>query len=275
MGKHGGGPTSRPARQVQQQPNVTRVASEAAVMLTGMFGREVTESELRGMVGATQGARLSVRTDHDYTEEGKVPAVRFDLFGPTVPVQRYVDAGGGKLKMGTVQEPLYAADNMHPADRFLYRAPDGRLEMHNATFRVLPEYQGKGVGLEVFAKQVKTLSSMGVARIGASMAGWRRSSDQGYFVWPLFGYNTRPGQLEGEYKFALRDKTLSRQDRSTLKRLGKNSTLLDWYAHPALRNWWREHGAATSGQFDLRPGSRSMDQLQAYLSTKGIKWEDV
>ncbi len=159
---------------------------------------------------------------------------------------------------------------------------DGRLEMHNDVFRVLPEYQGRGIGVRVFAKEVKTLAGLRdaqgqqlVSRIGALMAGHRRSSDQGYYVWPLMGYNTRPGALRYYYREMVRDKSVSSGERARVRKLGANLTVQDLYQSAEGRAWWRQHGIAEAGTFDLTPGSRSLQILHAYLTQKGIAWDTL
>jgi hypothetical protein len=132
------------------------------------------------------------------------------------------------------------------------------------------------VSLQVFAKEAKTLSGMGVSRIVTDMAGWRGSSDQGYRIWPMFGYNTKPGQIESTAKDFIKDTSVSSSERSRIRVIGASKvTVLDLYRTAEGQNWWRQHGGNTSGYFDLTPGSRSMQVLQAYAAAKGLKWEDI
>lgn len=256
----------------------TYVAPEAGEHLRAWFGRDLTEGEVRRMVGAPPDASVRVAVDREYTI-GSGPELKFQVRGAPVPVQRYDITEQREV---TVHMPLiggYGAE--YPAERILRRSDDGHLEMENAVMRVLPEYQGQGVGLRMFATEAKTLSELrdahgqrAVGRIGADMAGHKRSSDQGYRIWPLMGYNTRPGALGFYYKQLVKDKSVTAATRAAVKRLGPKLTVLDLYAlGPEARGWWREHGVAEAGFFDLTPGSRSMQVLRNYVASKGIDWE--
>ncbi len=257
------------------------MSPEARQTLAGWVGRDLATQELRDMVGAPSGARVWVEPSA-FT----AGAVDFYLLGAPVPVERYVPGADISermhMELGMIQMPVFGGDSVGRASRTLARGADGRLEMHNDVFRVLPEYQGRGIGVRVFAKEVKTLAGLRdaqgqqlVSRIGALMAGHRRSSDQGYYVWPLMGYNTRPGALRYYYREMVRDKSVSSGERARVRKLGANLTVQDLYQSAEGRAWWRQHGIAEAGTFDLTPGSRSLQILHAYLTQKGIAWDTL
>ncbi len=141
------------------------------------------------------------------------------------------------------------------ATRVLAPDEDGKLVCHNELINIKDDSPHKGQGANLFAAQVKQLQAAGVNRIETSAA---RSSDMiGYHVWPLLGYNAK----------------IPRKDREKMppeiqSHLKAGSTLLDLYALPGGRDWWKKNGKTMDMTFDLKPGSRSQKVLEAYLEQR-------
>lgn len=273
-----GGPATVAVRQPLQRPRTRREAAAerplerrtdvspyARERLHEVFGRDLSVRELRGLVGAADNAIVEI------TYHSRDGAVAFSVHGPAVTIQSdYVAQPDGTFGPGTYRDFEYTASReLEPIN--------GVLTLVNDTFRVHPQYQGRGTGLRMIARQVKTLSSLRgpdgepvVRQLGAFMAGWRRSSDQGYQVWPRMGYNA--DLKPSDRRAFVRDRSMPLRQRLHIFRLGNRATLLDLYQTPQGRAWWREHGKAIGGTFDLRDGSRSRQVLDAYLKEKGIDW---
>lgn len=292
------------------EPGTTHIPDDVRAAISAMLPGHPTLSDatVRAMVGAPADAhvRLSFEKNyHIHGDDGKpsplatAQSVKFSMTGPYVPVMRQFNFNEPEQEMGM---PLYSQNpGESGASRYLYRDGNGQLTMNNSFFRVLREYQGQGVALPIIAKQAKTLSALGVEDIGAEMAGHPRSrpengGDIGFKVWPLYGYNTKPGEIKPTLAMA-KDKDFrgwftTRQNihggtitpaekaerEAELNRIRKNQnmTLLELYRTPAGRAYWSMFGGNTTGYIDLHPGSESMRVLQAYYEAKtGKKWSDL
>lgn len=143
----------------------------------------------------------------------------------------------------------------------------GQPFISNRAFFVRPSARGRGLGLEVFRRQVQEAANLGIQHIqtdagkGDGMNGW--------VTWPKFGYNM-------EINDYLR--------RKMPKELQGAKTLQQVLAMPGGGQWWagdswdrrgektgkRGHGQYVAMKFDLTPGSESMVALNRYLAAKGL-----
>ena len=119
----------------------------------------------------------------------------------------------------------------------------------NDGFRIhLRAMQRRGLGLQMFFRQVRSAEIHGIARIEA-LAG-RRRDENGYYTWPRYGFD---GPLPTSLRLLL---PLG---------LAGSLRLLDVMSCETGREWWRENGTLVSLCFDLTRGSRSRQTLARYL----------
>jgi len=134
----------------------------AEEVLQDLLARDLSHNEIGGLVGALDGAKISV--DHN-------------------------DEGGLFLH---VNHPLISQQV-----RSLDRDFRGRVFMHNEIFRA-SRTAPKGTGLKSFATQVLHAGKFGVEYIDTDAVGnYKTSKDaarwNGYYTWARFGYNAQLG----------------------------------------------------------------------------------
>lgn len=152
------------------------------------------------------------------------------------------------------------------AFRSLFRGKDGALVMDNGGIEIAPHLRGAGLGLDIFVQQVTSCAAAGVHRItcmaaGEGNAGYkngRQSAYNGYYTWPLFGYDAAIDSLQNPMKTA------------EIRRAFPHArTILDVFESPGGRQWWKDNGTKIPrAVFDLTPGSRSLTALRAYAEAK-------
>lgn len=150
----------------------------------------------------------------------------------------------------------------HVADmqRTLKVTPHGELEIRNDMFSVRRNHRGQGIGENVFSQQVEQAARSGVRRITALSA--RTAGMNGYKVWPSLGYNA---PLTNYQKQRLQD------DVRLPEHVRQAQDILDLYQTQEGKDWWSKHGESTRMDFDLHPGSKSMQALQARRQAKGMQ----
>lgn len=137
------------------------------------------------------------------------------------------------------------------AERRVYVADNGDLEIRNENFRVRKAHQGQGIGTSIFARQVEQAANLGVKRILTYAA--KSSADNGYYTWPRLGYNAI---LPRDIKEKLPPK------------LQSADTLIGLFKLPGGDKWWKKHGEDMEMTFDLTPGSESRMALERYMDQK-------
>jgi GNAT superfamily N-acetyltransferase len=163
--------------------------------------------------------------------------------------------GGGSLRV-SVRGTGYTAQ------RRITKGVDGKPVIENETFYVEPSHQGKGLGAQVFGRQVEQASNLGVGKIRTHAAGSHLDPDHnGYTTWPKFGYDAEIG-------FG----TAARIKHGTVpKPPGDPKRVSDLMKTPEGRKWWTDHGSGQDMTFDLTPGSYSRNQWDAYRRAKASK----
>ncbi len=172
----------------------------------------------------------------------------------------------------------------HPAikdqSRTLTLTEDGELRCSNNLFILEKEHRGLGLGLKVFSEQVQSLAGAGADAI-VTYAG-KGGIMTGYYTWPRLGYDA---PLEERFRNLLARGGDSKRIRKALLAAGvpeeevddrargvltsNPRTVLDLMATPDGRAIWKGAGYMTEMKFDLKPGSRSLEVLNAYLGSKG------
>jgi hypothetical protein len=137
--------------------------------------------------------------------------------------------------------------------RVLYREENGDLVCHNSDFRVYDKQ--KGLGTQIFTKQVESLINAGCKRIEATAGG--RPDDpnwNGFITWPKLGYD---GPIP--------EATLAKLPTE----LQGCKTVLDIMDREGGADWWEKNGQPFHATFSLEPGSRSLERLNNYLAHRG------
>lgn len=127
---------------------------------------------------------------------------------------------------------------------------------------VLITSEGGGLGTKIFTAQVRDLASKGFDAITCHAEGHYQEGDGGfvgYKVWPKFGYD---GELDEKHKEGLKQAG---------EQFSKVETLQELYAMPGGKEAWEKYGSGIELSFDLKPGSKSMKILDAYLAAKKTK----
>lgn len=167
---------------------------------------------------------------------------------PGTSVSAHVGWGGTGINL-TGEGPHI--QNMH---RTLGEDSQGRLTMFNNAFFLKKNAQRGGFGLKQLSDQAEHLAGLGVEQIrttagkGPSMNGWKS--------WPLMGYDA-----------PIPHDVLQKMP-SSLYQTARSVT--DLMKTPEGRAFWQKHGDGMQMSFDLTPGSKSWQQLNAYRQSKGL-----
>lgn len=146
------------------------------------------------------------------------------------------------------------------ANRVITGAP-GDVTIGNESFTVYPGEQGQGVGTRVFATQAHAASALGVRSIQTYAS--RGLGYNGYYTWPRLGYNA---------PFYAGDWIKSEDQAASLPGVVMRAhDFHDLMSTAAGREWWRDNGDGVELTFDTRPGSKSLQILDAYLQERGIE----
>lgn len=148
-------------------------------------------------------------------------------------------------------------------DRRIYRDYDGEIVVKHEYFTA-PKDAEPGFGLQVFSRSVAAYRKHGFAKIKTHAAGsaeymrTRAGSFNGYYTWPMFGFDQDIEDLS----------SVSVQD--AVRRDWPDAvSVLDIIQSKGGPEWWRENGGGTKDMvFDLSTGSRSMRQLEAYVQKR-------
>jgi hypothetical protein len=156
---------------------------------------------------------------------------------------------------------IHAGSPDFTMERTLYRDADGTLRMYNGYINV--EKSGEGVGSRIFADQVRALTERGVSRIIADAVGEPGDrTHNGYYTLARQGY-------DGEIRPRIQE--LLKADTDLPPALRRATRIQDIMATAEGRAWWKANGTSFDGTFDLTPGSKSHQILDAYLKAKGIE----
>lgn len=199
-------------------PSKARVSADkdARKAVKAVVGRSLTMTEMATLAGATDDAKLLVTAYPG--------GVRLVWEGPTANAERRLTIG-----------------------------PDGRPEIENLHVKVRKAEQGKGIGSEIFGRQVDQAVKIGASRIRTFAVRDDLLGDVGYSVWPKMGYDAF---LNGEQRDMLP------------KSLAGARTISDLMKSKRGREWWKTNGNSTDMEFDLKPGSLSRKAWDSYRKRK-------
>lgn len=244
--------------------------SQARENFHSLFGRNLADHEIASLVGARPGDAV-----------------------------RITGASGGRDRVAMVHLTLVGENGAYTAYRSIFRnvdgdsyqyGPRGRAVMNNNEFHV--GNTGHGVGAEVFGRQVMALSRLGVSQINTRAEGRGNINIPrqghihgemvGYYVWPRLGYNGKISDISGaatshmikeapEFRSAQTVRDIMRMPHVDLPHdMQFRDAEGNLVTHLSGREWWRRFGTGFGAHFDLKPGSESMNILNAYLAERGI-----
>lgn len=194
---------------------------------------------------------------------GITPDDIVDLFGPEGSEVTYgIDVAtkdpegrGGALWIKTT---LDDGERKMEAWRRIDKPSRKELVLTNLDFHVEP--RGSGFGTRFIAREVAAAERLGIKRIVIDTAagGPNSTAYNGYYTWPLLGFDVPVKRLHTQLAFA-----------ELRERWPDAEYLSDIMKTPEGRKFWKEKGAGIFGmEFDVTPGSRSRRVLDAYLERK-------
>ena len=132
--------------------------------------------------------------------------------------------------------------------------------IYNSLMKVFAK--GKGIGLNLFLNQVKEARLQGFKRLDVTAEGnyTIRNDWNGYLTWAKFGYiMDKPSQL----MFNNLMKENNRAEKSVFELVSTKEG----------QDFWEKNGKTWTGSFDLKDGSKAMNNLKEYLDQRKIKFE--
>lgn len=198
-------------------------------------------------------------------ERPEVERISRGLFGRRLRVREYAALAGAprsaETLVGVFDGGLYlemrvrygigclAVTLVHLMRQHLVLTNDG-FHIHRRSLH------GQGLGLRVFARQLRQAKRMGVSRIDTT-AG-RSSGENGYYTWPRFGFD---GPLTLDIQAALPVD------------LGRPQRLLELMKSRTGRTWWRSYGTPLDLSFDLSAHSPSWQTFRRYRAKKRNRFQ--
>jgi len=150
-------------------------------------------------------------------------------------------------------------------ERSFYRSTDGSgFSIVAQTFHINLRYRGKGIALEMMENMINSGATEIVMREASrdDAGGNSRYALTGYSEWPKYGYDCPRSELR---------RAAQRRGREVPPEYSRARSLLDVYATPGGREWWKESGDSVPLRFDCTPGSRSMQVFDAYRTAARAK----
>lgn len=198
-----------------------------------VLGIELSNDHFAGLTGATADSSVSVKVKESPNGRYGINNVRFDdAVGPVVSVSI---KGKG-----------------YWATRHFYRDKDGSVVVYNEAIEI--KDTGKGLGTEIFSRQVAGLAAMGVSRIECFAEGQPGDEEfNGYYTWPRLGYDGKIPEVAA--------KRLPKEFAGT-------KTVQEVLRKPSGLEAWKKYGTAFKATFDVSPGSQSRKVLDAYMQER-------
>ena len=146
----------------------------------------------------------------------------------------------------------------------VFNFDDGIIE--NEEFHV--SQSGKGLGLKMFATQVRAAQDQGFKRIEVFAAGKNGTDMNGYYTWPRFGY-------VGTVNWSTVDKEMPEQFRKMQNETTGHTRISAFMKTQEGREAWRKYGGSQDLHFNLKKGSYSLQVLNAYITEKSKATKDI
>lgn len=217
-------------------------------LFPGHADHEQAYQDITGLVGAPDDARVNVSEAGHY-----IPAYSDDVVSDAMK-----DAVGVRVKIS------------HPKmDRFGWfvgKDGDGERFMRLEIIEVKKAHQGEGLGADIIQQSIENAAHHGFNYINLHAAGDPTNPDQqmnGFYTWPMFGWDENLESIE-EHNPDLADRIRGAYPNA--------ESVLDIVQTTGGRQWWKKNGGDLfAATFDLSEGSRSRQQLGAYLEEKQAK----
>jgi hypothetical protein len=118
----------------------------------------------------------------------------------------------------------------------------------------------KGLGTKIFSQTVEMAIHNGFKKLTCKAHRNDKDGYIGYKIWPKMGYD---GEIPSKSKKALKE------DTNFLKKFSKPpSKVSEILAVEGGIEWWDINGYSFHAEFDLTPGSKSLEVYQKYISKK-------
>lgn len=240
-------------------PGTVMRGQKADAMLTAMFGRSPSDAEVRGLGAIPDGCDVDVQlSSYDSLDGKSYPGVSITKSGRD-------PAGAFRAIAMTV-----------------YQGDDGKARIYRDSRRtdtsshIGPKEDVRrpsSPGACALVRQAVTAQALGVETIHNFAT--RGKGYNGYYTWARCGGNaplTTSDGLRGEDVQAYRNfrQALESSTHPALTPLAtkKDLGVQDLMQTEAGRQFWQQHGLPVPLEFDLRPGSGTMDMFRAYTVPK-------
>lgn len=251
-------PESKPAEKPAESPKAEQKPPESPLKAVGKeFGESkatlVNDSFYKNGVGITQhGADTAKKMFGKKATNEQIGRIAASVVGAPE---------GSKVAVEFSKEGVARVTIKHDdfeAIRMLRLNADGSKSIENYWFKVNEKSQGKGLGSEIFGRQVEQAARHGFKSINCQAARENPNKGQpphnGYYTWPRMGYQA---DIPPKIKESL---PKSLQDANTVQDLMKSKE---------GREHWKIYGTDVKATFDLAEGSESRRVFDAYLTEKG------
>lgn len=245
-------------------PRMTREILRTAKSITGVA--DLTLNDIAALSGAPDDPSVSVKLRLIQNEEGVLEVA---IFARSAKMPGLL--GGFK------------------ADRILHSrvgsSGNSSGKMENSIFELSNDQdRGKGLGLQIFADEVRHASALGLTQIRTGAAGnyydgfVRGDGYIGYYVWPRMGYDAKlkpihTTRLQAQMSIDPENYRSGKKINFPLPESAQKATTLQELMQSGSqgRDWWKYNGSEISVIFDLKPGSASMQILDRYLLEKRVR----
>jgi GNAT superfamily N-acetyltransferase len=176
---------------------------------------------------------------------------------------------GGRLQVTvTINHPAFR----QPCIRVIkHQGPGGKAYVENKIIDIKPEYQGQGLGSQIFERQVEQMQEIGgFSHIRCHAARQDARGEErfnGYYTWPVLGYNS---WFENE---AADGDPAAEGTYEAIKELFPGvESVMELTATPEGRGWWKKNGFDLFHcEFSLKENSASLARLEAYKAERAAR----
>lgn len=207
------------------------------------------------------------KVDYAPPGEGTINSVARHIMGKGASADKVPSLVGApddaKVKV-SLRDGNLVAEIDHPdftAKRIIKQDKKGKAFIENDEFFVKKESQGRGIGSDVFGRQVEQAREAGVSYIKCHAAKENpidpESPHNGYYTWPRMGYDQDVSDLSPGMASLVR------------RKFPDADTVLDVMSTKEGRDFWKAKGEDLfDAKFDLTPGSRSLKIHEAYMAER-------
>lgn len=254
-------------------------SEEARLAAQSVFGREMTAHQIGMLVGAPDGAQITVYKLSNDSIEVMMEHGFVQDFGRT-----FKRGADGSIQTENV---AFFGNKMKDDDGFLIHPLGGMVR--DSDGNKIKEV--KGLGGRILAQQASALRALGGKKIVTEAAGSFDMLDQfsGYYVWSRLGFNAKiPESTKNRMLHQLdkaghsntpvyRDLKKAKDLNSLFKADAKNNKKGLYKKHGvdkkknSLAQLWKRHGDNFIGQFDLTERSVSSRILGKWLAENNIR----